>query len=43
MMCVRTELEAYRTFRNAARAQGLKLPDWIRQRLAASAQRDLAA
>jgi hypothetical protein len=43
MLCTRTDPQAYRTFERAAAAVGLRLTDWVRDRLKSAAGRDLAA
>ena len=41
ILCARTDLGNYRTFRKAADVAGMKLTDWIRDRLERAAKRDL--
>ena len=43
MLCTRTDPQAYRTYERAAAAAGLRLTDWMRDRLSRAAGRDLAA
>jgi hypothetical protein len=43
ILCARTDLGSYRSFRRAADAAGMKLTDWVRDRLERAAKRDLAS
>jgi hypothetical protein len=42
-MCARTDQRSFRSYQRAAQATGMRLTDWIRDRLNAAADRDLAA
>jgi hypothetical protein len=43
MLCARTNHQDYREFQRAAAASGLRLTEWVRDRLSRAASRDLAA
>jgi len=40
-LCARTDRRSYRRFRRAAQIAGMRLTDWIRDRLLAAAEKDL--
>ncbi|MCI0363250.1 MAG: hypothetical protein L0Y44_02030 [Phycisphaerales bacterium] len=42
-LCARTDERTYRQFKRAADNVGLRLTDWVRTRLVAASEEDLAA
>jgi hypothetical protein len=42
-LCARTDVRSYRQYRRAAQVSGMRFTDWIRERLRAAAEQDLAA
>ena len=42
MLCARTDQQSYNIFRRAANAADMKFTDWVRDRLRAAAEREIA-